>query len=71
MTPKEKAKSIYEKMEVDVMGYDTNFPRYSFAQAKACSLVMVIEIIEELKEFGLVARIDFWNEVKSELEAFK
>jgi hypothetical protein len=72
MTPKEKACDIYDKMEVDVNDYNSNYPSYSHKQAKECSLVFVAEIIEELKEFDTmdgysVARINFWNEVKTEI----
>lgn len=44
----------------------------NFEQAKECSLVLIAEIIEELKEFDTmdgysVARINFWNDVKQEI----
>jgi len=73
ITPKQKAKDIFDKMEVDVNNYNSNYPTYSNKQAKECSLILVIEIIEELKEFDTMdgysaARIDFWTEVKAELE---
>ena len=76
ITPNQKAKYIYDKMEVDVNDYNSNYPAYSHRQAKECSLILVAEIIEELKEFDTmdgysVARINFWNEVKAELEALK
>jgi len=75
ITPNQKAKDIYDKMEVDVNDYNSNYPSYSHKQAKECSLVLVAEIIEELKEFDTmdgysVARINFWNDVKAELETF-
>lgn len=76
ITPNQKAKDIYDKMEVDVNDYNSNYPSYSHRQAKECSLILVAEIIEELKEFDTmngysVARINFWNEVKAELETLK
>ena len=75
ITPNQKAKDIYDKMEVDVNDYNSNYPSYSHKQAKECSLILVAEIIEELKEFDTmdgysVARINFWNDVKTELETF-
>lgn len=75
ITPNQKAKDIYDKMEVDVNNYNSNYPSYSYKQAKECSLVLVAEIIEELQEFDTmdgysVARINFWNDVKAELETF-
>jgi len=75
ITPNQKAKDIYDKMEVDVNDYNSRYPSYSHKQAKECSLVLVSEIIEELKEFDTmdgysVARMNFWNEVKAELETF-
>ena len=75
ITPNQKAKDIYDKMEVDVNDYNSNYPSYSHKQAKECSLFLVAEIIAELKEFDTmdgysIARIDFWNDVKAELETF-
>jgi hypothetical protein len=72
ITPIQKAKDIYNKMEVDVNDYNSNYPSYSHKQAKECSLILVCEIIEELKEFDTmdgysISRMIFWNEVKSEL----
>jgi len=73
MTPNQKAREIYDKMEVDVNDCNSDHSAYSHKQAKECSLVLVSEIIEELKEFDAedgysVSRIDFWNDVKLELE---
>ncbi len=73
ITPKQKAIDIYNKMEVDVNDYDSNYPNYSGRQAKECSLILVDEILNELSEFDTMdgysnARIGFWNEVRTELK---
>ena len=36
--------------------------------AKQCALIAVDEIIKELKNFGLKYSIEWWEEVKQELE---
>ena len=59
MTPKEKAKKLFEKM-------------YEYAifdeAAKQCALIAVDEILDTWLEFS-TDRI-FWQEVKKEIEAF-
>jgi len=60
MTPKEKAIELYEKM------LRVEYP----LAAKHCALIAVDEVIEALHEHHWQNRliIDFWNEVKHELE---
>jgi hypothetical protein len=60
MTPKEKAKELYEKM------LRVKYP----LAAKHCALIAVDEIIEALHEHHWQNRltIDYWEEVKHELE---
>ena len=36
--------------------------------AKQCSLIAVDEIIKELKNFGLKYSVEWWEEVKKEIE---
>jgi hypothetical protein len=60
MTPKEKAIELYEKM------LRVEYP----LAAKHCALIAVDEVIEALHEHHWQNRliIDFWKEVKHELE---
>lgn len=69
MTPKEKAKDIYNKMEVDVNDYESSYPTYSHRQAIECSLILVDEIING--NFGDGYDHQFWECVKEELLALK
>ncbi len=70
MTPQEKAKQLFNKFSgadrKDSLSFIGN------AVAKECALIAVNELIEELKGFNSDdgysgSRIDFWNDVKSEL----
>jgi hypothetical protein len=60
MSPKEKAKELYEKM------LRVEYP----LAAKHCALIAVDEVIEALHEHHWQNRltIDYWEEVKHELE---
>lgn len=65
MTPKEKAKQLYNKMwtfedENDI----ESMSRYN---AKQCALVCVNEIIEELNTIPFVNQNEYWQEVKKEI----
>jgi len=77
MTPKEKAKQLFDNMYQvkDLMG---NYPM-CFDTAKQCALIAVDEIIDNapFRDYGfkydsVSSRIDavekYWLEVKSELE---
>jgi hypothetical protein len=64
MTPKEKAKEITEKMAInhwtDVCDYEG---------AKQCALIAVDELIEEAYfTDGYYDRLDYWQEVKTEIK---
>lgn len=60
MTPKEKANLLYNKMVVD-FGID-------HWQIKQCALVAVDEIIDALDKSLIDADIEYWKEVKNEIE---
>lgn len=64
MTPNEKAVSIYNSMRANTTKRNN---------AKRCALIAVDEVIKSLPpfEYGLefVAKIEFWNNVKQEIEA--
>jgi len=63
MTPKEKATELYNKM------YDFSIFDES---AKQCALIAVEEILDEIQTFELAweyqSKIEFWNNVKKEIE---
>jgi endo-beta-N-acetylglucosaminidase D len=62
MTAKEKAEELFDKMAFEVCGTD----------AKICALIAVNEIIDEHLSEGINTyvqkRIDYWAEVKHEIE---
>jgi len=71
MTPKEKAKELFDKMYLvdDIMG---NYPM-CFDTAKKCALIAVDEIIKEL-EFAYNGEVIighthrlYWSQVKQEI----
>jgi len=77
MTPIEKAYELYEKMEVDVNDYTSNYPSYCQRQAKECALIAVNEILNENQLYDdfkieltseLVKRYKYWEQVKIEIE---
>lgn len=64
MTPKEKAKELFDKMYFvdDPMG---NYPM-CFDTAKQCSLIAVDELIKEVEHWQ--PRVNYLNEVKQEIQ---
>jgi hypothetical protein len=65
MTPKEKAKELIDKYQfVYIQNYTSMF------EVKQCALIAVDELIEALDENSWQNRliIDYWKEVKHELE---
>ena len=68
MTPKEKAKELFDKFMKPVDGLH-KYPM-CFDTAKQCALIAVDELIEALHEHHWQNRliIDYWEEVKHELE---
>lgn len=79
MTPKEKAKQLYDKMEFETK-YNSQ-PSTVHGMCKKLALACVDEIIEELKkdyiilvfldESNLPKRTRYWQEVKQEINQNK
>jgi hypothetical protein len=65
MTPKEKAKEIFNKMYQvnDIMG---NYPM-CFDTAKKCALIAVEEIINSIDAEDHVILYYYWQKVKQEI----
>ena len=62
MTPKEKANQLYNKMlNSDIM----NMTKHC---AKHCALIAVDEILDALDKSLIDADIEWWKEVKQEIE---
>lgn len=67
MTPKEKAKELYENM---LNGFQFTIDEYT---AKQCALILVNEMIDNcdntiVNEFIRRGAISYWQEVKQEIE---
>ena len=62
MTPKEKARELFDKMS-----FETHIHN-----AKHCALIAVDEIINDIAVFAdseyVVARVIYWEKVKQEIE---
>jgi hypothetical protein len=65
MTPQEKAREIVIKMQFQN-------PPLNFEQAKQCALIAVDEILDDdmygMEEEHFENRIDYWEQVKQEIE---
>ena len=61
MTPKEKAKELYDKMEFHIKCNAQ--PSTVYGIAKQCALIAVDELIEQ--EISILA--SYWREVKTEI----
>jgi hypothetical protein len=70
MTPKEKARELTDKIYLKIPSvYDpTNLPHYPIA--KEMALIAVDEILKNYykKHYIVGKNIDYWNEVKKEIE---
>lgn len=69
MTPKEKAKELFDKYKLSFAGEISNEEDWE-SLAKQCALISVEEVIEALHEHHWQNRliIDYWKEVKHEIE---
>lgn len=63
MESNEKAKELFEKYAFVEIAYYT-----SKHEVKECALIAVDEVILELKNLGLKYLIEWWQEVKLEIE---
>lgn len=61
MTPKEKAKELFDKMNAIVIG---NYPMI-FSSSKQCALIAVEEIMKEALNRS---NFYYWAEVKQEIQ---
>lgn len=62
MTPKEKAKELYDRYEfVYIQNYTSKY------EVKQCALIAVDEILQLYAIDDFVLDYKFWNEVKQEL----
>lgn len=72
MTPKEKAIELYNKF-LNPSGDTYLYGMLEHESAKECALIAVNEILSELTEipYGLeyLNRLNYWQEVKQEIEA--
>lgn len=66
MIAKEKAKELFDKMYIvdDPMG---NYPM-CFNTAKQCALIAVDLVIENIEDDYMHYELDYWQEVKREIE---
>jgi hypothetical protein len=60
MTPKEKAEELYNKMIVDF-----TIDKW---QSKQCALIAVDQILEVVQNLYFMGTVDYWQEVKQEIE---
>lgn len=69
MTPKEKAKELYDKFYMAIPNNEMGLDNEASIQ---CALIAVDEILSELTEipYGLeyLNRLNYWLEVKQEIE---
>jgi hypothetical protein len=63
MTPKQKAEQIVESMSYSCRECDYE------AKAKQCALIAIDEILEITSESYDIDHINWWKEVKKEIEA--
>jgi hypothetical protein len=65
MTPKEKAEELFYKMSYNSSDEYHNCSHYV---AKNCTLMAVDAILSVAKEIAIKESIDYWQEVKQEIE---
>jgi len=76
MTPKQKAKELVDKFTrsqyYGCLGCGEDYDDKQ-ESAKQCALIAVDEILDEIQPFELAweyqSKIEFWNNVKKEIEA--
>jgi hypothetical protein len=69
MTPKEKAKQLFDKMCQTIATEKTDYGYYTnVIQAKQCALISVNELIKETSFEVPNIRQRYWLEVKQEIE---
>ena len=69
MTPKEKAEKLVDSFLTASFGVMEEYIPVPYAFAKQCALIAVDEIINEWNnEGGRIAKKNYWQEVKQEIE---
>jgi len=68
MTPKEKAQEIYNKLVVHIQRYDGYVDDRSKFNTKQCALIAIDEILKITSESYDIDHINWWKEVKQEIE---
>ena len=68
MTPKEKAQEIYNKLVVNIQRYDGYVDDRSKFNTIQCALILVDEILKITSESYDIDHINWWQEVKKEIE---
>ena len=68
MTPKEKAQKIYNKLVVHIQRYDEYVDDRSKFKTIQCALIAVDEILKITSESYDIDHINWWKEVKKEIE---
>ena len=63
LTPKEKAEELINKF------FKANHQPYGYKDAQSCALISVNEIIEQLTHWCPVHILNYWMNVKKELES--
>ena len=68
MTPKEKAKELFDKYAMYLRS-NLMYDEEAYEDAKVCALIAVDELIEEeYFTYGYYDRQDYWQKVKQEIE---
>ena len=67
MTPKEKAKELYNKF-LNPSGDTYLYGMLEHESSKECALIAVDEIIKDKKMFNQIS-VEYWEDVKQEIEA--
>jgi len=62
MTPKEKAKELFDKYTKFQNGYGYEY------KTKQCALIAVHEILKYLELDGFPLEVEYWQKVKHEIE---
>jgi hypothetical protein len=69
MTPKEKAEELVKNFKKNTRAFnETNGWEDSSYDAKQCALICVYEILIVLENERVFESIDYWEEVKKEIE---
>jgi len=68
MTPQQRAQRIYNKLVVHIQRYDEYVDERSKFNTIQCALIAVDEILKVTSESYDIDHINWWKEVKKEIE---